>query len=213
MKKQILTAIAVLVCLCGYAQTKGTSALGFGINSNSSKVDYKDASASDRKYKNNSFGLGYGFFVKDNAKVGIDLNYGTQEISYEAGISATKSKIYGVGVNYQYYYPLVKTLYAYAGGRLAYNYSKGDEKNGTYDNLKTHSNSYTAGAYGGLTWFVSKRLALETSLLSATANYSKYKRSGGTGNGVSAVESSDTNFNLSTSGIINDLGFKIYFLF
>lgn len=72
---------------------------------------------------------------------------------------------------------------------------------------------YSAGVHGGITWLVSKRFALETSLLSAAATYSKTEQTPG-----SVTESNDskyttTNFNLSSTGALSNLGFKFYLLF
>ncbi|WEK17460.1 MAG: autotransporter domain-containing protein [Candidatus Pedobacter colombiensis] len=213
MKNKILTAIAVMASLCGYAQTKGTSAVGFGINSQTSKYHYKDASGADKTDENkiNSYSLGYGFFIKDNAKLGVDLNYGRNENSYEANVSGTKTETYGFGVNYQYYYPLIKKLYAYAGGNVSYSHSSAE--NGSTNAEDYKGNMYSAGVQGGITWFVSKRFALETSLLSAAATYSKTERTSGSATVAQGYKYSYTNFNLSSTGSLNNLGFKIYLLF
>lgn len=212
MKNKILTAIAVMGSLCGYAQTKGTNAVGFGINSQTNKYQYKDASGADRtnETKFNSYSLGYGFFIKDNAKLGVDLNYGKQENNYEASTSGNKTKTYGFGVNYQYYYPLIKKLYAYAGGNVSYSYSSTEYDSTDSEDYK--GNMYSAGVQGGITWFVSKRFALETSLLSAAATYSKVERTSGSAV-VQGLKNSATNFNLSSTGSLNNLGFKVYLLF
>ena len=214
MKKQILTAIAVLGCLYGYAQTKGTSALGFGISSQTNKYKFNDSSSPSGvgtgESKFNSYSLGYGLFVKDNVKIGVDLNYGTQDNNYLEGVSGSKSKNYGGNVSYQYYFPLVKTLYAYAGGQVGYGYGKSDSADHT--TADRISNNYSAGVYGGLTWFVSRHFALETSLLGAGASYLVDKEKGGSSNSV-AGDYKQTTFNLRTNGTINTLGFKIYLLF
>ncbi|MDR6781816.1 hypothetical protein ABIE26_001696 [Pedobacter africanus] len=208
MKKQILTAIAVLGCLCGYAQTKGTSALGFGANVHSSKTKNENLPENTSNTTNRNFSLSYGLFVKDNAKLGVELNYGKNKNSNTEGFeSSTKS--YGANVTYQQYYPLIKKLYAYAGARAGYGETRQESSpDPTYGNIK--GNQYTIGAYGGVTWFVSKRFAFETSLLSANAFYATYKQKT---IGTSVIEHKQTNFDLSTSGVFRDLGFKIYLLF
>lgn len=214
MKNKILTAIAVMASLCGYAQTKGTSALGFGISSQTNKYLYRDVSGVDKTDENkfNFYSLGYGFFIKDNVKLGIDLNYGRQESSYEAHVSGNKTESYGLGLNYQYYFPLIKKLYAYAGGNVGYSYSS--TENGNTDNEDYKSNMYSAGVHGGITWFISKRFALETSLLSAAAAYSENKRTPGSTTVSPGYRGTKfTNFNLSSTGSLSNLGFKVYILF
>jgi len=203
MKKKLLTAIAVMASLCGYAQTKGTSTLGLGINVFTDKTEQTGQlqNSSSVERKTNSFTLGYGLFVEDNTRIGIDLQYGKIKGEYY------DVKSYGGQVSYQKYYPLVSKLYAYAGGRARYNYSNQEGGvPGTYYN----SNQYSLGAYGGVTWFVSKRFAFETTLLSANATYLKSEQKI---DGTNPYVNKQTGFNMTTDGFINDLGFKIYLLF
>jgi hypothetical protein len=210
MKKQILTAVAVVASLCGYAQTKGTSALGLGVGVNTNKYEYNTGTGTSvNESRNNSFSLGYGLFIRDNAKLGVDLQYNTSEQKSDATVDS-KLKGYGVNVTYQQYYPIVKKLFAYAGGKAAYSYSR--EKYTLSDVSDRIGNQYTLGAYGGVTWFFSQRFALETSLLSANVVYATSdQKSTQSNNG--GYQTKSTAFNLATSGAINNLGFKIYLLF
>ncbi|WP_316848246.1 outer membrane beta-barrel protein [Pedobacter psychrodurus] len=211
MKKQLLvTAMAVGISLCGFAQTKGTNALSFGVNSTKSKSSGNNY---ETESKNNSFTLGYGYFFKDNDKIGLDLTYGINK-NFSGSNSNQEQKSYGGNLSYQRYFPLIKTLYAYAGGRASYTYSKNIS---LYDNAYPQvtnftSNQYAIGAYGGITWFVSKRFALETSLLSADIAYSKTEQNEVNANNF-FTKNEYTSFNLSSQGFINNLGFKIYILF
>jgi len=211
MKKQLLvTAMAVGISLCGFAQTKGTNALSFGVNSTTNKSSGNNY---ETKSKNNSFTLGYGFFFKDNDKIGLDLTYGLNKNS-SGNTNSQEQKSYGGNLSYQHYFPLVKTLFAYAGGKAAYTYSK---SNNLYENSNPQisgyeSNQYAIGAYGGITWFVSKRFALETSLLSADIVYNKTEQNEINANNY-FIKNEYTSFNFSSQGFINNLGFKIYILF
>lgn len=213
MKKKLLTAIAVLASLCGYAQTKGTNALGFGISSQTSKYDGKTETGATviNESKVNNFTLSYGLFVRDNTKLGLDVSYGNQEYYYVANVSGSKGKSYGANINYQQYYPLVKKLYAFAGGSLGYGYTKTD--NGSLYSEDRRSDQYSAGVNGGVAWFFSKRFAIESSLLSASAAYSIDKQRGNNSDGQSSYKNKNTYFNLSSGGAFNNLGFKIYLLF
>jgi len=211
MKKRLLvTAMAVGISLCGFAQTKGTNALSFGVNSTKNKLSGNNY---ENESKNNSFTLGYGFFFKDNEKIGLDLTYGLNKNS-SGNTSSQKQKSYGGNLSYQRYFPLVKSLFAYAGGKAGYTYSKNDSQySNTYPQVTSYtSNQYAVGAYGGITWFVSKRFALETSLLSADITYSKTEQNEVSSNNF-FTKSEYTSFNLSSQGFINNLGFKIYILF
>lgn len=210
MKKQLFTAFAVVLSLCGYAQTKGTSTLGFGANVSTNKSSSNFGNSENTiTNKNRYFSLGYGHFIKDNARIGLELSYGNNTNEQTANDYSNESKTYGGNISYQKYYPLIKTLYAYAGARTGYNYTRSTDEDSNI-NLN-EGNSYNLGAYGGITWFVSKRFAFETNLLSADIVYSQSKYKGQDPTYQSKQEL--TNFNLNTSGFINDLGFKIYLLF
>jgi hypothetical protein len=212
MKKQLLTALAVVASLCGYAQTKGTNALSLGVSTYTSKTEQNiQSGSSNQKQKQNNFSLGYGHFISDNAKLGVNLIYGRGTSTSTSASQDNTTNIYGGSLSYQKYYPLIGKFYAYAGGAASYSFRKLD-----YDdpqNLNAYkSNSYDLGAYGGITWFISKRWALETNLLSATASYTTADQTDGTG-GSPVYTKKDTSFSLNTEGVINDLGFKIYLLF
>lgn len=210
IKQLFITAMAVLCfSVTGFAQTKGTNALSFGVNVNSIKNTFNNVEQSESK--NNLLTLGYGHFFKDNSKIGLELVYGENKQSTNLA-EINRYKNYGGNLSYQQYFPLVKTLYAYAGGRGSYVH--GTQANAqTQNTLPTEykSNTYSLGAYGGVTWFLSKRFALETSLLSADFAYSSSEITETAFSSTS--KSKQTNFNLSSQGFINNLGFKIYILF
>jgi hypothetical protein len=205
--KLILTAVAAMLSVCSFAQTKGTNTLGLGVTSYQSELS---SSGTTEKQKENLFSLGYGHFIKDNIKIGFMASYGSTktETSVTSG-STSESNAYGGEVNFQKYFPLFKTFYAYAGGRIGYLYEKQNVTGFSAQTAKI--DNYTAGAYGGLTWFLSKRFALEANLLSANIVVNSMKATAG--NGTNNVTLKSTSLNLKTEGAINNLGFKIYFLF
>ncbi|MFC3562753.1 outer membrane beta-barrel protein [Pedobacter jamesrossensis] len=211
MKKQLLMAAMAVLCFSapGFAQTKGTSALSFGVNIVSYKNTYDNVEQNETK--NNLFTLGYGYFFKDNSKMGLELNYGENKYISTNQYEQT-TKTYGGNVSYQKYFPIVKTLFAYAGGKAAY--ATGTQKQSQTQNNANQeyiNNSYSIGAYGGITWFLSKRFAFETSLLSADVAYNSSEQTQNTN--PSTLKTKNTSFNLSSQGFINNLGFKIYILF
>jgi hypothetical protein len=211
MKKHLLTAVAVLLSLHGFSQMKGTSALSLGISSSTNEY-YPNKLTSDERSKNTNSGvrLGYGLFVTDNNKVSVELinNHYKQDFM---GLSTDKINGYGAAVNYQHYFPLIKTFYAYAGGGAQYIRSKSNYDTDSSNNRLNKANSYSIGASGGLAWFISKRWAIETTLLSAGALYSDSEYINSSNNIVQT--SKTTNFNLSSDGIFNNLGFKVYLMF
>lgn len=204
------TKLSIIGVLCAIAfsanaQTKGTNTLGFGVNVNSEK---QKVTGGEVESKINSYSIGYGNFIKDNTKIGFDLNF--SKSNYQNNTYNNEAKNYGVNLTYQKYFPLVKTLYAYAGGRGGYTYGKQENTDTNQNNANT-SNTYNIGAFGGITWFLSKRFAFETSLLSANASYTEAEQKENTTN--TFYDYKRTSFNLSSEGFINNLGFKIYILF
>lgn len=201
MKAKLL--IMGVLCAIAFnvnAQTKGMNTLGFGLSASTNK---SKSQLSEHENKSKSISLDYGLFIKDNERVGFGVNYGKSESS-----SPDEYNNYGANISFQKYYPLVKKLFAYAGANVAFNQSKQITNTNTYNQK---AETYSLGARGGLTWFVSKRFAFETSLLAADLYYAINKYSNY--NNTSYQENSTTQFNLSTQGFIDDLGFKIYLLF
>ena len=212
MKKQLFTAIAVLASFCGYAQTKGTNALGLGVSLTSNKTNGTSGTGtSEEQQKNTYLTLGYGHFISDNTKLGLDLLYLHNKSTSDNESQNNTTNGFGGALSYQKYFLLTGKLYAYAGGTAGYARTKL-----TYDDPANENqvvnDAYHAGAYGGITWFVGRRWAFETRLLSATATFSSTDQTNGSGSPV-VYRNRQSNFDLSTDGIINDLGFKIYLLF
>lgn len=204
------TKLLIMASLCAIAftanaQTKGTNTLGFGITVNTEK---HKSPGGEYEYKTNSYSIGYGHFIKDNTKIGFDLNYSKYDQITNPYNTTTNS--YGGNLTYQKYFPLVKKLYAYAGARGGYNYGK--QENSSPSQVTTNiSNNYNVGAFGGISWFLSKRFAFETTLLSADATYVKTEQKENTSSNNFNYER--TSFNLKSEGFINNLGFKVYILF
>jgi hypothetical protein len=128
MKKQLLTAIAVVASLCGFAQTKGTNTLGFGVDITTHELASSSGSSNGYKYRN--YNLGYGHFIKDNTRIGLVLSYGSQ---VHEETTNTELESFGGSMTYQQYYPIIKKLYLFAGGVAGYDASKQEARNGTQD--------------------------------------------------------------------------------
>ena len=209
MKKLILSIMLLTSFSFANAQTKGTNTLGLGVTFGTEKTDFTDQAGNktSNEIANRFFSLSYGNFIKDNERMGAEFTYGNARfLSGQSSVSDTK--FYGGRLSYQKYYALLKKFYAFAGGSGGYNYSKGETDDMPNGRL---SNTYSVGGYGGLTWFLSKRFAFETDLLAANVSYRKTKNYGPGNN--NSFNSTSTNFDLTTTGAINNLGFKIYLLF
>lgn len=212
--KLLMMGVICAITFTANAQTKGTNTLGFGVTFNSNK---NSSSQTRNESKSNSFSLGYGHFIKDNSKLILQVSYGESKILNDNANYSSNQNDYGGFIGYQKYFPIVKTFYVFAGTRAGYSYGSGDVKSLStvpgYSSQSTNTvNNYSLNVSGGLAWFLSKRFALETDLLSAGANYYKTKQ---TNNNDNSENFSYTNksFNLSNGGLFNNLGFKVYFLF
>jgi len=213
--KLILTLVAILFSLNGYAQKKGNSALGLGVSI--TNVNAGGVSVSTVEYKTRSYSFGYGVFLSDHDKIGMELRYGNtkDEIKSlsDSGGSLLDGESYGGSLTYQHFYPLLKRLYAYAGGNAGYTHSKSSATY-FYDPPSTENEIeklYSVGAVGGLSWFMSKSFALELNIFSLNATYTSSLRE--TTDGDFIRNSKSSVFNMTTQGLINSLGFKIFLLF
>lgn len=208
MKKYLLLVLMSTGSCLVQAQTKGINTIGLGIGIYKYKFEQSSAATSSDQ-QTTGLSLSYGHFLKENEKAGIDLFYGN------SGFNATpendfSTNAFGAKLTYQKYFQLFKAFYAFGGGRGGYNYSEGRMRQEAYrTDFSTHVSAL--GAYGGVSWFLSKRFGVEADLLSADIGYSKRsERSVGT-NGT--FETTSGNFNLSGAGAISNLGFKIHFIF
>jgi hypothetical protein len=212
MKKRFLTAAVVLFSFYGYSQTKGTSALSLGISATTNEVKNNTLTTDQiSKTTNSVFRLGYGLFVEDNNKISIELLYNRTKSDYFGSNDFREDKGFGAAVSYQRFFPLVKTLYAYAGASGQYLNSKGETDSPNAFDRNSTTNSYALVATGGLTWFISNRWALETNLISTGVSYSETKFDEVSQN--QSYSSKNTNFSISTDGVLNNLGFKVYLMF
>jgi len=217
MKMKILTLIAILFSLNGYAQTSGTSALGFGASITDEHLE--GVAVNTHEYKLRSYSLGYGVFVSGRDKIGMEIRYGTINDEFksksETGGSEMKGENYGGSLSYQHYYPILKTLYVHAGVNAGYNHSTSSEAY-YYDYPYMESSiqkQYSAGAFGGFSWFLSKSFAFEVNIISLNTTYTTATGEQETDDGQFIKNSKSTSLNLNTQGVINNLGFKIFLLF
>lgn len=203
MKRHLLTAMAVMLSVCGYSQTKGTIALSLGLGLGSHKVE---SSSYISDYSTTNVSLGYGYFFKDNNKIELSVSYGG--LRSDNANRTENDNIRGF-LGYQHLYPLFDKLYAFAGGFAGYGVYNQTEFTDSQESHKHKTHELSAGANGGVSWFFSKRFALETTLLQASMNHTNSKQV----NSIEGGKNTNTNFNLSTQGSLTNLNFKIYLLF
>ncbi|HUH33375.1 MAG TPA: outer membrane beta-barrel protein [Daejeonella sp.] len=210
MKKLLLVALLATGSLLVSAQTKGTNTLGLGLGFGKQKLEHTSQGVQYvNEQTSKGISIGYGHFIDENVKMGVQFTYGTSW-STSMGGSEYNSKDYSGSLNYQRYYPIFKKFYAFGGGQVGYHYLKGVSLSNNQENGSS-TNTYSLGVNGGLSWFLAKRLALEADLLTANFGVNRTRQTGNNADGT--YRNTSTGFNLSTTGAVNGLGFKIYFLF
>ena len=210
MKKYLLLAFLLTAACMLQAQTKGTNTLGLGIGIQNYKFSESFAGTGTvTNQQITGLSMSYGQFSRQNEKAGIDLFYGSSEFSRNPA-NTYNTYSYGGKLTYQKYVNLTKSLYAFGGGRGGYNYSEARiQGQGLQSDFSNAVSSL--GAYGGVSWFLSKRFALEADLLSADIAYIKTTEKSRNENGLNKITTGT--FNLSSAGAVSTLGFKIHFLF
>lgn len=202
MKNYVLLAALLLSGALGaYAQTKGTNSLGLGIDFGKSETRINNE---DQSTQGSDFSLNYARFIKDNVKLGIGASYGFYENSFDQ-----ETKAFGISALYQKYYPVYKKLYVFIGGDASYNNSK--LTRASYyvpnDNIQK-ANSYSLGAYGGVSYFLGKHWELEARIINARFGYTDSSSEDG-----ESYRYKQKGFSLKTAGSFTNLGFNINFLF
>lgn len=202
MKKHFLLAALLLSGALGaYAQTKGTNSLGLGLDFGKSETRINNE---DQNTKGSNFSVNYARFIRDNVKLGVGVSYGFNE-----NANYQEAKAFGVSALYQRYYPVYKKLYVFLGGDASYNNSKltNESYNVPNDNIQK-ANSYSLGAYGGVSYFLGKHWELEARVINARFGYADLSNENG-----DAYQYKQKGFSLKTAGSFTNLGFNINFLF
>jgi hypothetical protein len=210
MARMLLSIVCFLsLSLFANAQfTKGSALLG-GLVSFSSNQSSSDYTPEKSGTKNGNFNISLGKAVRENAVLGIFVNY--QYMEYKYGITNGPYKIssngYGIGVFYRLYKNLGKEFYLF--GEAGGGYQGGNSTN--YDSLGQKSssgNSYGGQIYlyPGIAYKISKKFFVELSIPQLfNINYSSTKYESGTAT-VSTNDNFYINANLN-SNPLSSLGF------
>lgn len=183
MKRIILIFIVASTMLTAFSQTeKGKKSIGGSVRflndlNNSSSIS---TPAYDSKYLNLSVLPKYGWFIKDNLEVGINLNIGYLNYSTDykdsgySNNSEDRTYTYGLGFFAKKYYTVGDKLKFFINGSLAYDYLIIENNQITTNSLsvnsQTMSNVFMIDITPGLVYFVTPKLGLEASF--GQINYS-----------------------------------------
>ncbi len=168
MKKFLLVALLGLFTSAAVAQTKGQSIVGPGF----STYKYSDSS-NDYKYTTTNFSLNYGLFVKDNARLGLDLGFTKYDYSYNAPYKESTTTT-NLGLNYKKFYPIVDKFYWTLSEAASYGWGdKEVNNNGTITSGKVET--MNTNVVAGLSYFLSKRFMIEADGIGLYLSSSKTK--------------------------------------
>jgi hypothetical protein len=193
MKKFLLVALLGLFTSAAIAQTKGQSTVGPGF----STYKYSDTSNGFKQTSNN-FSLNYGLFVKENARLGLDLGFSKYEYSYNNPYKETTTTT-NLGLNYKKFHPIAGKFYWTLSEGVSYGWGDREINNsGTITKYKVEN--FNANAVAGLSYFLSKRFMIEADGPGLYFSSSKSKST------TSVSKNSSFSFN-------NYLGLRLNFIF
>ncbi len=226
--KKILILTALLTGVCTFAQEvnegeklilkSGTFSLGGNLNFGTSSQDFSSES-SQSVDKNTFFRIQprFGYFIVNNFEIGIALDYTqsvanilvqTQPVTDQDNIRST----FGVIPYVRGYKSINKKLLLFVQGEAGYNFFKSElEINSS--NLNTLTiDTFELGVKPGITYFISKRMALEASLGGLTyGNSNRDFESRNPDNTFNEIKNSSNAFNFSINPSDFLFGLSFYF--
>ncbi|RZK44124.1 MAG: hypothetical protein EOO90_00235 [Pedobacter sp.] len=192
--KLFILTILCSISFASNAQKKGQNILGFGINRHQSN---SDADNEQTKNTKTVFNLNYGYFITDNQRVGMEIGIG----NFKDGSMLSNSRLFNSTIIYQRYIPIYRTFSAYLNGLIRYELSN----NKFNDDLESRDQHYVIGVGSGVSWFASKRIALEMNFLGTDFSRQSTRY-------FNDEKMSSSTLKLKLNGFITDPSFKIYFL-
>lgn len=225
--KKIIVFTALIVGMYSFGQgdndekfiiKKGTINLGGNLNIGTSSQDFSNE-INQNVTKNTFFRIQprVGYFVGNNIEIGIAFDYTqsntnnlnqTQPVSEQDNIRAT----FGFLPYIRGYKSINKNLLLFVQGEVGYNTSKSELEFNSINASTFTLNTFEIGIRPGITYFISKRMALEASLGGLSYTNSKQdfesRNEDNTFNESSSTEDS-FNFSINPSDFL--FGMSFYF--
>jgi opacity protein-like surface antigen len=226
MKTLFLTLSLIAIAIFAKAQiAKGKHMIGCNFNFSKSKTQTFDSSGtrpmSEEISTNTGYNLRYGYLITDHIMIGLSASLNTNnsltELTNYAGYVSVydrHSNLFSAGMFARYYKMLGKSKFS-AFGQLGVNYNQGESKSRyIYTGSVSESNDKNSGISGslnlGLNYFLTKNIALETSL--ANIDFTNYKMSSSS-NGIKNREQTTFQFTSNTIFSLSSLNIGINFYF
>ena len=178
------------------------------MNASYSTSSYYDTSGLTRSNKDYKFSItsNYGYFIKDNIAIGVNLNFSTATTHIDlidppdpSYYNNATDLIYGGGAFIRYYKKIIGNLNLTFTGKLGYNYE--DLKNNyvsTTSNTEYKTEIYNAAIIPGLVYFISPKFGIETTFGNLSYTYTNYKDNLSTSGTHSSNGDLQLNFTFST---------------
>jgi opacity protein-like surface antigen len=148
-----LFLFVIMIMNEGQAQTAaGQMMIGGGISYYSQSTQANE----DYDYTNMSFGPSFGYFLKDNLAIGINL--GLEKTESDNGITESENTLYNIGPFVRYYIPTSSESFAFYGqARLDF----GGGKTDTTPGGETKTTSIAFAVSPGFSYFFNEHWALD----------------------------------------------------
>lgn len=191
MKKVLLFVAFAAISLSSSAQfAKGDSYISGGVGFSQSKT----GSASSSNY---AISPNYGYFVTNNIAVGVGLGFGGNTAKNGLGIKTANASALSAGVFARYYTTPSKAFSFF--GNAGVNYTSNTDK---IPATSVKTSGFGISVAPGISYFVSNRLAIESTVGSLGYSTSKADLTG-------AVSTNNFGLNLNLSSISFGLVYKL----
>lgn len=199
MKKILLSAVAIMAF--GFANAQETTGFTKGDVFASGSIGYGSEKTGENKNNVFNFSPKAGYFVTNNIAVGVKLGFTSGKQTQDAGLATieTKTNTFEAGAFGRYYFTPASQFSFFGELSAGFNSAK-TEIDGVPGESK--SNGFNVGVAPGISYFVSKNIALE-----ATFGLLGYKTNKPD---VDGAESTDT-FNIGAN--FSDIRFGIVYKF
>ena len=163
LRYTLIAIIAIFSCTIAQAQIKkGTSLVGGTLAFASNKTEFPQSTGSpDGKTKQIIINPSYGYAIKDNLVLGVDLSFGQLTIENTVK-STTWSK--GGSIFLRRYWEILRNFYVYGQANAGVEWYKTEYSN--TGNLQLKNFNITGSIKPGIAYSVSKRIQLESSFIS-----------------------------------------------
>jgi hypothetical protein len=201
--KKLLLITAILFYGITNAQEKGTWVFGGDLNFRTANNESFNPGGTSI-YKANGFAIavrtGY-VFTKNNLEFGLGLTYNTSKINDSYNNSEFKNNTYTISPYVRKYFPVNENFSFFLQGEIAFSSVNSESNNSLTEN---EGNSIFTGIRPGFVYFVTKNIALNSTIGALGYNYFTNER-----DGMKTLESNNFTFSLASSNIMFGIAYYL----